>query len=115
MRYKIRTNLPERIHGVRYVKNSHYLELEDEQERAWRGGATGIVKYTCQHPDCKSTYYQPSNNGKQKCPVLGCDGMALPIWHKAQLSFVPEEPSQYRDGYLSGFVEGDFGDGSEES
>jgi DNA-directed RNA polymerase subunit RPC12/RpoP len=105
MKFRIQTNLPENIHGVQYVKNSHFLELIDEKERSWRGGATGIVKYHCE--SCHQAFYSPTNHGELRCPMPGCGAMVIPVWHKAQLSFIPEEPSQYRDGYLTGFKEGE--------
>ena len=106
MKFKIRTHLPEDIHGVRYVKNTHFLEIEDDKERVWRGGATGVVKYVCKV--CKGFLYSPSNYGRIPCNLPGCgQSMMDPQWHKPQLSFVPEEVSDFRDGSLEGLADED--------
>ena len=44
---KIHTNLPENIRGIKYYKNSHYIELEDVEGRIHKVVATDLLRGRC--------------------------------------------------------------------
>jgi DNA-directed RNA polymerase subunit RPC12/RpoP len=90
---KIRANLPDDIHGFRYVTNSHFVEVEDENGNTAHLLPTGIVKYKCE--GCDTEFFMGSNHGVVKCPVCGLQ-KAKPCWGKVQLSFVPEKESDFK-------------------
>ena len=91
---KISTNLPPHVHGVTYVKNTHFIELEDDEGNRTHINATSIVKYECK--DCKFIFFALSNHGTISCPLCGVKECAIPVWYEPQLSFVPEKPSKFK-------------------
>lgn len=90
---KIRFDLPKDIHGVRYVVNSHFMEIEDKDGHVARLLPTGLVKYRCE--DCGEEFMMTSNHGDLTCPICGARGQAKPCWGRVQLSFVPENESDF--------------------
>lgn len=94
---KFRTSLPREVHAVTYVKNSHYIELEDDDGNRTKLDASGVVKYECS--GCKFMFLAFENHGDIKCPLCGVNGAAKPQWYVPQLSFVPEKPSTFTGGF----------------
>jgi len=94
---KIRTNLPSRVHGITYVKNTHYIDLEDDSGHHARIDATGIVKYKCDK--CKFVFWTTSNHGTMACPMCHDQDCVKPAWYKPQLSFIPEKPSDFKGNF----------------
>lgn len=94
---KIKTKLPKQVHALSYVKNSHFIELEDDDGNKTKVNATGVVRYDC--IACKYTFLAFENNGEISCPVCRAIGAAKPKWYVPQLSFVPEKPSTFKGGF----------------
>ena len=96
--FTIKADLPPEVHGVCYTKNHHFLELTDALGRKIKLNATGLVQYICR--SCQFMCLTPSNNGELFCP--GCKQSLMdPQWTRVQLSFVPEDPSDFRGGFPS--------------
>lgn len=89
---KIQTNLPESVHSLQYVKNHHWIELEDTQGRKIRLHDNGLVRYEC--PGCKFFCLTASNSGKLGCPV--CRTVMVQQWQRMQVCFVPEQESDFQ-------------------
>ena len=89
---KITTNLPKSVHSFKYVKNSHYIELEDDSGKKTKLLASSLIRGECQ--DCFYEFYSPSNQGKLSCP--SCNGTVEWVWGKVQLCFVPEKESDFK-------------------
>lgn len=94
---KLQTNLPPRVHALAYVKNSHFLEIEDDDGNRTKVSATGIVKYEC--TGCKFKFFVLTNHGEISCPLCRQNGAAKPQWMTPQLSFVPEKQSDFKGGF----------------
>lgn len=94
---KIQTKLPKQVHAMCYVKNSHFIELEDDDGNKTKVNATGVVRYDC--TACKYTFLAFENNGEISCPLCQAKGAAKPKWYVPQLSFVPEKKSDFKGGF----------------
>lgn len=88
---KIQTHLPDDIHAFRYVKNSHYIELEDSNKNVIKLVAKSMVKGVC--TKCNETIWAETRSGLMRCPH--CVSNVKWVWGKAQLVFVPEEESEF--------------------
>ena len=97
MKHDIRTQFPPGVKGFKYMGNSHFIELVDKEGGVIRANATGLVRYDC--ATCKSAFFMMSNHGDLSCPSCRTIGSAKPMWVTPQLSFVPEEPSDFRGGF----------------
>jgi len=97
---KLTTNFPEQVRAVTYVKNHHYLELEDNDGNRVKLDASGVVKYECKK--CGFIFLAFENHGDLACPDCGEIGMAKPTWLVPQLSFVPERPCKFVGGFKMG-------------
>lgn len=102
MKFTIATHLPEGVHGVKYVKNHHYIELIDSEGRVIKINATGIILYLC--IECDEHFFMLSNKANG-CPVCGEHGQVKNVWLKPQLAFIPEQPSDFRGGFAGTEVE----------
>ena len=90
---KICTNLPHEIHSLTYVKNHHWIELEDTKGRKTKLHDNGLLRYEC--PGCKFFCFTPHNNGTLLCPV--CKGTDMvQQWQRIQVCFVPENESDFK-------------------
>ena len=94
---KLITNFPSEVHAVTYVKNSHYLELEDDDGHCTKLDASGVVKYTCEK--CGFLFLTFENHGDITCPSCAEQGAAKPVWYVPQLSFVPERECEFAGGF----------------
>ncbi len=89
---KLTTDLPEEIKSFSYVKNHHYIELEDNSGHKHKVMATGLRKGICQR--CSFIFYSEINPGDIRCPV--CVSLSVEwTWGNLQLCFIPETPSMF--------------------
>jgi len=97
MKLDVRTQFPEGVKGFKYMGNSHFIELVDKEGRTVKANATGLVRYDCEK--CKDVFFMMSNHGDLSCPACRSMGSAHPTWVVPQLSFVPEEASDFHGGF----------------
>lgn len=83
---KIATHLPDEIHSFTYVKNSHWIELEDDNGHKSKLLDNALMRYSC--PGCQFMCLTPSNSGPIDCPV--CRSSMRQEWNRVQTCFVPE-------------------------
>jgi len=90
---KLAADLPQHVHLMKYVKNHHYIELEDKEGNKHKVNATGLLKGECQA--CHYVFYSDTNRGDIVCPACQSPGV---VWHwgRLQLCFIPEEPSDFK-------------------
>ena len=91
---RITTNLPPEIHSIKYVKNSHWIELEDNDGRVHRVHDNGMVRYECKNKDCGFAMMTWQNRGSLLCPA--CQTARLePVWQRLQVCFVPQKETDF--------------------
>lgn len=88
---RVTTALPEEVHGFRYVKNHHYIELEDKAGNRVRLNASAILIGVCDA--CKEKCVALTNMGDMRC--THCGGEVKWAWHRPQLAFIPEKASSF--------------------
>jgi hypothetical protein len=109
MRHDVRTRFPEGVKGFKYMGNSHFIELVDKDGHVVKANATGLVRYDCAH--CSGVFFMMSNHGDLSCPECRKSSSAKPTWVVPQLSFVPEEQSDFHGGFAHEEEEVDRKDG----
>ena len=92
MSITVHAHLPPGTKGVAYEKNSHWIELVDEEGNRIHLPATGLMQYRC--GKCGETWFRTSNYGDRPCPE--CAEIVTPSWRVPQLSFVPSAPSDFK-------------------
>jgi hypothetical protein len=88
----LRACLPEGWKVRNYVKNHHYIELEDDEGNTYRVMATDLIRGVC--IGCKMSFYVEARYGEMCCPH--CRGGVNWVWGDAKLAFVPEVGSQFK-------------------
>lgn len=88
---KISADLPSFAHSFRYVKNHHWIEIEDKDGNKTKLNATGILVGAC--ADCKERCVALTNQGNMTC--THCGGSVAWAWSRPQLAFVPEKESTF--------------------
>jgi hypothetical protein len=83
--------LPRGLRGFRYVKNHHYLELEDEKGNELHLPAHGVMRHYCS--GCKNRWWTESNVCNF-CPSCGGTDVEK-SWGRLQVAFVPERESEF--------------------
>jgi DNA-directed RNA polymerase subunit RPC12/RpoP len=91
---KIRAELPPAVHGLRYVTNSHFLELEDDKGHTTRMLPRSFCKYVCSK--CQVVFFMTSNFGAVRCPCCGDASTVKSAWGSFQIGFMPEEESEFQ-------------------
>jgi DNA-directed RNA polymerase subunit RPC12/RpoP len=94
---RLTTDLPCEVHSLTYVKNSHFIKLEDDDGNSTKLDASSVVKYTCEK--CGFLFLTFENHGDITCPSCAEQGAAKPVWYVPQLSFVPEQASNFTGGF----------------
>lgn len=97
MKHDVRTHFPDGVKGFKYMANSHFIELVDKTGNKVKANATGLVKYDCE--ECQNVFFMMSNHGELTCPTCQRPASAKPTWVVPQLSFVPEEQSDFCGGF----------------
>lgn len=88
---KLTAVLPPNVKGLRYVKNHHFIELEDSKGNKIKLNASGILVGLC--ADCNTTVFALHNAGLMAC--THCSGRVKWAWSKPQLSFIAEHESEF--------------------
>jgi len=94
----LHTHVPDWVKGFRYVKNHHFIELEDKHGNVHRLAALSLIKGVC--TACGGEVFVRSRLGAMVCPHCACGEMNW-VWGTAQLSFVPELESNFKTGDLA--------------
>jgi hypothetical protein len=89
---KVVTSLPDFVHGFRYVKNHHFIELTDNDGNKVTLNAGGIMLGDCK--ECKAKVAAFENRERMIC--THCGGQVTWQWTRPQLAFVPEKESDFK-------------------
>ena len=89
---KLAADLPHHVHTMKYVKNHHYIELEDKAGNKHKVLATGLLKGECQA--CHYVFYSDTNRGDIRCPACYVTKVVWTLG-KLQLCFIPEIESGF--------------------
>ena len=92
---KIHADLP--VKKFIYAKNTHYIELEDYKGTTTKLVPEAFVKFVCDK--CKVAIYLETQPGNIFCPIC-MNRLNDGIWHKPQLSFVPEKETDFEFRYM---------------
>lgn len=87
----VTTNLPAEVKGFHFVKNHHFVELEDHAGNKIKLNADAILLGQC--TACQERVVALSNNGAMMC--THCGGNVKWSWSRPQLAFIPEEESKF--------------------
>lgn len=87
----VTAKLPASVRSFKWVRNHHYVQLEDEQDNKVKLHAGGILRGTC--TACNQVNYAASHQGAMVC--THCLGAVKWQWTKPQIAFVPESESQF--------------------
>lgn len=82
--------LPANVRRFTWVRNHHYVEVEDEQGNKAKLHAGGLVRGEC--TKCKAVVFATRNEGAMVCPH--CLSPVMWAWSKPQLAFLPEHEAQ---------------------
>jgi len=88
---KIVTSLPASVKGFHFVKNHHFVELEDSEGNKIKLNAAEILVGTC--TGCTQQCVALVNSGAMMC--THCGGNVKWAWSRPQLAFIPEHESQF--------------------
>ena len=88
----ITANLPDKIKRFSYQKNSHYIELEDNDGNIYKGIAKYLLRSSCK--SCPYEFFSETNLGQNTCP--SCGEEMIKTWGKLQLCFLPEKESNFK-------------------
>lgn len=88
---KIETSLPDEINAFQYVKNSHYIKMQDNEKREIKLCAKQVMRGEC--PKCRYSYYTEMPPQDEHCPR--CLTAMTWAWGRAQISFIPEDESDF--------------------
>jgi len=91
------------VQSFKWVANHHYIELEDKDGNITKMPATALLKCSCRDPYCGMVFFVSSNMGPLKCPHCGSE--AEKEWVRPQLSFVPQERSDFSIGMTADIEE----------
>lgn len=88
---KVVTDLPPQIKAFSYVKNHHFVALEDTDGNKTKLNASGVLIGDC--VECKEKCIALTNTGNMTC--THCGGAVKWAWNKPQLAFIPEHESMF--------------------
>lgn len=87
----VRASLPKGIRSFTWVRNHHYVELEDANGNRVKLNADAVLIGECEA--CKERCIALSNTGAMMC--THCGGCVRWAWSKPQLAFIPEQESKF--------------------
>ncbi len=88
---KISINLPDEVKGVTYVKNHHWVELEDIHGNKTKLTASALLMGHCKA--CKEVNIALAKMGNMQCTYCG-SGVDW-LWTRPQLAFIPQKESDF--------------------
>lgn len=88
---RVRTNLPDSVHSFTYVKNSHWIELEDTQGTKHKLLDNALLRFDC--TECDFFFLTAHNPGNLHCPV--CKAAMSQKWQRMQVCFIPEQETTF--------------------
>ncbi len=87
----VTANIPTSVRRFSWVRNHHYVELEDEQGNKAKLHAGGMLRGVC--TKCNELNYAASNQGAMIC--THCLGPVKWQWTKPQIAFMPEHEATF--------------------
>lgn len=89
---RLTASLPGWVRGFRYVRNHHFIELEDKHGNKVKLHALSLIRGVCL--SCGGEVFVKARLGAMTCPhcVIGAVEW---VWGEAQLSFVPEAEASF--------------------
>ncbi len=88
---KIETHLPSDVRSISYVKNHHYIKIEDSAGNTTQLNASAILIGDCE--SCQEKCLAFNRIGNMRC--THCGGYVKWAWSRPQLSFIPEKESDF--------------------
>ena len=88
---RISTHLPATVRSFTWVRNHHYVELEDVDGERTRLDATTILLGDC--TVCKERVVALTNNGEMTC--THCRGAVKWRYARPQVAFIAEHESRF--------------------
>lgn len=107
---KLTLALPDWVHAFRYVRNCHYIELEDKEGNKARLEARTLLRVECSTGGCPTRLYVDWVPGTEPTTLgvppncLHCGGMLRVAWGTGQLAFVPEGETTFVDPHTGDIV-----------
>jgi hypothetical protein len=86
-----KAHLPPTVRAFTWVRNHHFIELEDEHGNKSKMLAGGILAGEC--IECKAAVLALQHSGAMRC--THCSGAVKWQWSKPQLAFIPEHESEF--------------------
>ncbi len=87
----VKASLPSTVRRFTWVRNHHYVEMEDESGHTVKLHAGGVLRGEC--TKCHSVIFATTHQGAMICPH--CLSPVKWQWSKIQLAFLPEEESKF--------------------
>ncbi len=87
----VSASLPSTVRSFTWVRNHHYVQLEDEKGNTIKLHAGGVLRGEC--TECKAISFCTRHEGAMVCPH--CLGKMSWEWSKIQLAFLPEHEAQF--------------------
>lgn len=88
---KHNVNLPDEVKRFTYVKNHHWIELEDTQGNVTKLTPTALMMGKCKV--CTEVNIALYRMGEMRCTYCGSE--VEWAWSRPQLAFVPEKESDF--------------------
>ncbi len=89
----VSAKLPDEVRSFRFVKNHHYVALEDADGNKMQLDAATIMLCDCVDAACAQRFAVFTNTGAMVCPH--CKGPARGRYVRPQLAFIAESESQF--------------------
>jgi hypothetical protein len=87
----VTTKLPANVRSFMWVRNHHYVQLEDEEGNTVKLHAGGLLRGVC--TQCNEVNFASSNQGAMVC--THCLSPVQWQWTKPQIAFVPEHEAKF--------------------
>ncbi len=88
---RVTASLPECVRSFAWIRNHHYVVLEDQEGNTTKLDATALLLGTC--VECEEKVVALTNSGAMMC--THCGGCVKWAWSKPQLAFIPEHESKF--------------------
>lgn len=91
---KVTADLPHEWKGFNYVKNHHFIQIEDQHGHSTKLNATGVLVGTCQEAGCGQENLALHMMDEMACTYCRSKNVKWK-WHRPQLAFIPEQESEF--------------------
>ncbi len=87
----VTAKVPTSVRSFKWVRNHHYVEVEDEDGNKTKLHAGGMLRGVC--TKCAEINYAATNQGAMVC--THCLAPVKWQWTKPQIAFIPEHEAQF--------------------